>query len=149
MDKEGLLNPEGLWSKRGALLAGLIAGAAIVGFNYAFFEQLLAALVIFTVLWAPLLAVIFLLALLERGAELWLLQLKKRGRLSTARATAREMIASMAGPVLRRRLMESFAELRLRGAKAALVRSPEPPSEWRRQENHDHDSRLPRGQRAA
>lgn len=69
MDKEGLLNPQGLWNKRGALLGGLIAGAAIVGFNYFYFEQMLGALGLFAVAWIALLAAVFALVLAERAVE--------------------------------------------------------------------------------
>lgn len=69
MDKEGLLNPEGLWNKRGAWLAALIAVAALVGFNYVFFEQMLGALGLFSIAWIALLAAVFLLALAESAAE--------------------------------------------------------------------------------
>lgn len=69
MDKEGLLNPQGLWNRRGALLAGLLAGAAIVGFNYVFFEQALGALGLFLIFWTPLLATVLILVVIELAAE--------------------------------------------------------------------------------
>jgi hypothetical protein len=69
MDREGLLNPQGLWNKRGALLGGLIIIAVIVGFNYFYFEQMLGALGLFTAFWLVLLAAVFVLVLAERAAE--------------------------------------------------------------------------------
>lgn len=70
MDREGLLNSRGLWNKRGVVLGGSIALAAIVGFNYFFFEQMLGALGLFAVAWLALLAAVFVLVLIERAAEL-------------------------------------------------------------------------------
>jgi hypothetical protein len=69
MDREGLLNPQGLWNKRGARLGALIAVAALVGFNYVFFEQVLGALGLFSIAWIALLAAVFVLALAESAAE--------------------------------------------------------------------------------
>ena len=74
MDKQGLLNPQGLSNKRGALLAGALAGSILAALHPFFFEQMLAALVIFTATWVPLLATAFLLAVAvgasERGISL-------------------------------------------------------------------------------
>lgn len=149
MQTESLLKLKNLRSGRAVWLAGAIALSLLVAFHWYFFVQMAAALVVFTALWVPLLAVVFLLALLERAAELKLPRLKNSTDLHPARATAREVVAAMPGLGFRRRLMESFAELRSRGGKAAQVRSLEAQREWRRRENRDNDPRLRQGRRAA
>jgi hypothetical protein len=71
MDENGLLNRDGLWNRRGAALAAGIAGAALVGWNYYFFEGLFAAFVLFSLVYVPLLVVALGLSLAglvgERG----------------------------------------------------------------------------------
>ena len=69
LDKQGLLNSQGLWNRRGALIVGTIGGCAFVGFNYFYFEEMLAAWVLFTAVWLPLLTAAFLLVVLERALE--------------------------------------------------------------------------------
>jgi hypothetical protein len=75
VDRQGLLNPDDLWNRRGAWLAGVLAACAVVGFHYLYVEQMLAALALFTAVWLPLLSLAFLIALAERAGEIGLARL--------------------------------------------------------------------------
>ncbi len=88
LDKQGLLNPRGLWNKRGAWLGGVVAGGALVGFNYFYFEEMLAALVLFIAVWLPLLLAAFLLATFELAGEVGFLRSDGSGQRTAARRTA-------------------------------------------------------------
>ena len=69
MDKNGLLNREGLYNRRGLALASAILGSALAGWHFYFFEQLLAALALFAMVVVPILAVAFVLVLAEEAGE--------------------------------------------------------------------------------
>jgi hypothetical protein len=69
MDTNGLLNREGLWNRCGAALAGAFAAAILIGWNFYDFQQLLAALAIFSLVSLPFLAIVFTLVLAEQSAE--------------------------------------------------------------------------------
>jgi hypothetical protein len=119
LDKQGLLNPRGLWNKRGAWLGGAVAGGALVGFNYFYFEEMLAALVLFIAVWLPLLLAAFLLATFELAGEASLLRLSEA--LGALPRAARRRLAPLRWVVLRQRMSEVFlpraGEVRLAEAR--------------------------------
>lgn len=69
MDENGLLNRDGLWNGRGGALAAGIAGSAVVGWNYYLFENLLAAFLLFSLVYVPLLMLALVLALAGLAGE--------------------------------------------------------------------------------
>jgi hypothetical protein len=104
LDKQGLLNTRGLWNKRGAWLGGAVAGGALVGFNYFYFEEMLAALLLFIVVWLPLLLAAFLLAIFELAGEFSVPRLLQA--LSAMKNEAGRRLAPVRWAVVRQRLTE-------------------------------------------
>jgi len=120
LDNQGLLNPRGLWNKRGAWLGGVVAGGALVGFNYFYFEEMLAALVLFIAVWLPLLLAAFLLATFELAGEVGFLRLTEA--VSVLPRAARRRLAPARWAVLRQRLSEAFLP-RTSGVRLAEART--------------------------
>jgi hypothetical protein len=70
MDQNGLASREGVRIKRGIWIGAAVAAAAVVVWNYYFFEQLFAAYFVFLMLFVPVLALVFVLVLAEQAGEL-------------------------------------------------------------------------------
>lgn len=121
MDKQGLLNTRGLWNKRGALLGGAIAGGALIGFNYFYFEEMLAALVLFAVVWLPLLAVAFLLAAFERAGEIGYLHSSEK--FSDLSRTALHRFRPAQWAAFRQRWSQGYLQWSNRGMGVAEARA--------------------------
>ena len=121
MDKQGLLNSRGLWNKRGAWLGGAVAGGALIGFNYFYFEEMLAALVLFIAVWLPLLFAAFLLATFELAGQFSVIRLSPA--LDSLKREARRRFAAARWDVVRQRLSEAFAPrtVEVRVAEASTV----------------------------
>lgn len=174
MDREGLLNSEGLWNKRGILLGGSIALAAIVGFNYFFFEQMLGALGLFAVAWLALLTAVFVLVLVERAAEWGFVRLAevlgplpavvRRLRVHAHFSALRERLAAALAPLprfalgldiparlsaLRPRLAAPLRRWKRRWLDEAEARDVGRIDDWRRRLVRQADSRSSRHRRAA
>jgi hypothetical protein len=120
LDKQGLLNTRGLWNKRGAWLGGAVVVGALVGFNYFYFEEMLAALVIFIAVWLPLLLAAFLLATLELAGEASILRLSEAA--GALPRVARRQFAPIRWAILRQRLSEAFLP-RTSGMRLAEART--------------------------
>lgn len=121
LDKQGLLNTRGLWNKRGALLGGAIAGGVLVGFNYFYFEEMLAALVLFTVVWLPLLIVAFLLAVFERAGEIG--YLRSSEKLGLLHGAARRRLGPAQWAAVSQRWSQAYAQWSNRGMGVAEARA--------------------------
>jgi hypothetical protein len=120
LDKQGLLNPHFLWNKRGAWLGGAVAGGVLVGFNYFYIEEMLAALVLFVAVWLPLLVAAFLLAAFELAGEFSILRISQA--LDTLRHEVRRQLAPARRDALWQRMSEVLVpravEVRLAEARA-------------------------------
>ncbi|MDE3136056.1 MAG: hypothetical protein KGL59_05755 [Acidobacteriota bacterium] len=121
MDKQGLLNPHGLWNKRGAWLGGAVAGGALIGFNYFYFEEMLAALVLFIAVWLPLLLAAFLLATFELAGESSFVRLSQA--VDSLKREARRLVAMARWDVVCQRFSDAFVPrtVEVRVAEARTV----------------------------
>jgi hypothetical protein len=147
LDKQGLLNSQGFWNRRGALIVGTIGGCALVGFNYFYFEEMLAAWVLFTAVWLPLLTAAFLLVVLERAGEIGFLRLSE-GFYALPRAAGRRLGPAQWG-ALRRQLSGTLSQWGSREMGVAEVRTVCRIEQARRRMERINGSALPHHHRRA
>lgn len=77
MDENGLHKRKAIWNARGAALAGGIVAGLVAAWNYYYFEQVFAALLLFSIVFLPILISAFVLALAFQAGEKGWVQAKQ------------------------------------------------------------------------
>lgn len=150
MDSEGLLNPGGLWNRRGAWLAGSMVAAGILGFDFSFLGQILAAFAIFALAWLVLLAAAFVVGLLAWAGAQGVVRLARPAETLVVQAPAIGRV-NFASPWIAARgwLTQPIGPWKWPKVEWADVRNISRMDEWRRGRSRPADSQPPQHRRAA